>query len=72
MYTNLYSPRGGNIEDMAFSTYAYHTSECDTIINQILAGNTSFTIHEGLTPADCKYIESQLAKRGICAKISID
>ena len=49
------------VENRAFSAYAYHTSRCDKIVEQIAAGQTdSISVSDDFTDADLRYIEHRL------------
>lgn len=60
--TDLWSPiRDSAVENRAFSAYAYHTSRCDEIVEQIAAGQTdSISVSDDFTDADLRYIERRL------------
>ena len=73
---DLWSPnptRWGNnaIENRAFSPYCKHQQECEDVIRDILNGATSFSLDDDFDESDLEYINNELLKHGITAKLSL-
>ena len=61
--------RRDSINNLAFTAYAVHQTELDSIVDKIIdnfyAGNSSFTIelNDDFSEADREYIEKEVARR---------
>ena len=70
---DIWSPDNRSaIENRAFSAYCKHTSECDDIVERIVAGDMHITLDDDFDKNDLKYIKDRLQNEyGIYADLSI-
>ena len=73
--TDIWSPalNRSAIENRAFSAYCKHKTECDDIVERIVAGDTNITLDDDFNENDLEYIKNRLQKEyGIYADLSIN
>ena len=70
---DIWSPRPGAdaLENRAFSAFCKHQTECDEIIERIVAGDINITLDDDFSKKDLDYIKNQLEKYGLYVDLTV-